>query len=111
MMSFAQLPDSFWGYTLETIVYILNNVPSKSISEFGDAQHGLEQKLKKLEYRSKLCLFVVFPKKSRGGLFYDSQENIVFVSKNATFLEEEHNKDPQPCSKLLLNAISESAID
>ncbi|KAL0559430.1 hypothetical protein IC582_004040 [Cucumis melo] len=32
MMSFAQLPDSFWGYALETVIYILNNVPSKSVS-------------------------------------------------------------------------------
>ncbi|TYK18765.1 gag/pol protein [Cucumis melo var. makuwa] len=56
MMSFAQLPNSFWGYALETTIYILNNVPSKSVSEtsyeiwkgckgvyvtlgFGDVQH------------------------------------------------------------------------
>ncbi|KAA0051182.1 gag/pol protein [Cucumis melo var. makuwa] len=33
MMNFAQLPDSFWGYALETAIYVLNNVPSKSVSE------------------------------------------------------------------------------
>ncbi|KAA0062900.1 gag/pol protein [Cucumis melo var. makuwa] len=33
MMIFAQLSDSFWGYALETAIYILNNVPSKSVSE------------------------------------------------------------------------------
>ncbi|KAA0061337.1 gag/pol protein [Cucumis melo var. makuwa] len=33
MMSFARLPDSFWGYALETSIYILNNVPSKSVSK------------------------------------------------------------------------------
>ncbi|KAA0059674.1 retrovirus-related pol polyprotein from transposon tnt 1-94 [Cucumis melo var. makuwa] len=33
MMSLAQLPDSFWGYALETTIYILNNVLSKSVSE------------------------------------------------------------------------------
>ncbi|KAA0052874.1 gag/pol protein [Cucumis melo var. makuwa] len=33
IMSFSQLPYSFWGYTLETAIYILNNVPSKSVSE------------------------------------------------------------------------------
>ncbi|TYK27531.1 gag/pol protein [Cucumis melo var. makuwa] len=33
MMSFAQLPDSFSGYALEIVVHILNNVPSKSVSE------------------------------------------------------------------------------
>ena len=31
MMSYSDLPDSFWGYTLETSVYILNLVPSKSV--------------------------------------------------------------------------------
>jgi len=30
MMSYSDLPDSFWQYTLETVVYILNLVPSKS---------------------------------------------------------------------------------
>ncbi|KAA0062998.1 putative retrotransposon protein [Cucumis melo var. makuwa] len=33
MMSFAQLPYSFWGCALEIAIYILNNVPSKSVSE------------------------------------------------------------------------------
>ena len=33
MMSYAQLPDSFWGYAVDTTMYILNNVPSKSVSE------------------------------------------------------------------------------
>ena len=31
MMGKADLPKSFWGYALETVVYILNRVPSKSI--------------------------------------------------------------------------------
>ena len=32
MMSFIQLPDLFWGYVVETAAYILNMVPSKSVS-------------------------------------------------------------------------------
>ena len=31
MMGKADLPKSFWGYALETVVYILNRVPSKSV--------------------------------------------------------------------------------
>ena len=31
MMSYSELPNSFWGYALETVVYILNMVPSKSV--------------------------------------------------------------------------------
>ena len=32
MMSYASLPDFFWGYTLETTQYILNLVPTKAVS-------------------------------------------------------------------------------
>ena len=31
MMSNSELPKSFWGYALETVVYILNKVSSKSV--------------------------------------------------------------------------------
>ena len=31
MMSLADLPKSFWGYALETAVYVLNRVPSNSV--------------------------------------------------------------------------------
>ena len=97
MMSFAQLPDSFWEYVVVTTTYILNMVPSKSVSEtpyelwkgckgslrhfriWGCPAHVLLQNPKKLERRSKLCIFVGYPRETRGGLFYDSQENRVFV--------------------------------
>ena len=71
----------------------------------------LVQNPKKLEHRSKLCFFIGYPKESRGGLFYDPQENKIFVSTNATFLEEDHIRDHQPRSKLVLKEISKSAID
>ena len=32
MMSYASLLDSFWGFAVETAVYILNCVPSKSVA-------------------------------------------------------------------------------
>ena len=32
MMSYASLPNYFWGYALETAQYIMNLVPSKVIS-------------------------------------------------------------------------------
>ena len=31
MFSYSSLPSSFWGYALETAMYILNVVPSKSV--------------------------------------------------------------------------------
>ena len=33
MLSYSSLPESFWGYALETAAYILNLVPSKSVSK------------------------------------------------------------------------------
>ena len=33
MLSYSSLPESFWGYALETVAYILNLVPSKSVSK------------------------------------------------------------------------------
>ncbi|KAA0062742.1 gag/pol protein [Cucumis melo var. makuwa] len=129
MLSFAQLSDSFLGYALETTIYILNNVPSKSFSErphelwkgrkgslhhfriWGCLAHVLVQNPKKLEHHSKLCLFVGYPKESKGGLFYDPQENKVFVSTNATFLEEDHIRNHQTRSKLVLEEISMTSTD
>ncbi|TYK15887.1 gag/pol protein [Cucumis melo var. makuwa] len=129
MMTFAQFPDSFWGYALETAIYILNNVPSKTVSEtpyelwkgrkgslryfriWGCPAHVLVQNPKKLEHHSKLCLFVGYPKESKGVLFYDPQENKVFVSTNAPFLEEDHIRNHQACSKLVLEEISNNATN
>ena len=31
MMSLADLPKSFWGYALETAVYVINRIPSDSV--------------------------------------------------------------------------------
>ena len=123
MMSYAHLPSSFWGYAVETAVYILNSVPSKSVSEtpfelwkgrkgslchfriWGCPTHLLVTNPKKLDSRSKLCLFVGYPKETRGGLFYDPKEDKVFVSKNATFLEEDHIRDHKPRSKVVLSEL------
>ncbi|TYK05842.1 gag/pol protein [Cucumis melo var. makuwa] len=96
MMIFAQLSDSFWGYALETAIYILNNVPSKSVSE---TPYELWKGRKG------------YPKESKGGLLYDPQENKIFVSTNATFLEEDHIQNHQTRSKLVLEEISKSITD
>ncbi|KAA0051846.1 retrotransposon protein, putative, Ty1-copia subclass [Cucumis melo var. makuwa] len=85
MMSYTHLPNSFWGYAMQTAVYILNCVPSKSISE---------TPLKLWNGRKG------YPKGTRGGYFYDSKDNKVLVSTNATFLEEEHIREHKPRSKI-----------
>ncbi|TYK08875.1 gag/pol protein [Cucumis melo var. makuwa] len=127
MMSYAQLPSSFWGYAVETAVHILNNVSLKSVSEtpfelwrerkpslshfriWVCPVHVLVTNHKKLEPRSRLCQFVGYPKETRGGLFFDPQENRVFISTNATFLEEDHMRDHKPRSKLVLNETTDES--
>ncbi|TYK16300.1 gag/pol protein [Cucumis melo var. makuwa] len=97
MMSYAQLPSSFWGYTVETAVHILNNVPSKSVSEtpfelwrgykpslshfriWGCQTYVLVTNPKKLEPRSRLCQFV------------------------------DHKRDHKPRSKLVLNEATDES--
>ncbi|KAL0400385.1 UNVERIFIED_CONTAM: hypothetical protein Sradi_2381800, partial [Sesamum radiatum] len=81
MMSFTELPPSFWGYAVETAAKLLNIAPSK---------------------------FIEYLKETAGYYFYDPAEQKIFISKNAIFLEkgfpsdsrhdealiEESNKEP-----------------
>ena len=52
-----------------------------------------------------MCLFVGYPKKTRGGFFYSPEENKVFVSTNATFLEEDYMREFKPRSKVVLEEL------
>ena len=76
MLSYSTLPISFWGYALQTAMYILNDVPSKSVPQtphelwtgrkpslqhlriFGCPAHVLKGKTEKMESRSETCIFV-----------------------------------------------------
>ena len=117
-MSYASLPDSFWGYALETTQYILNLVPSKVVSTtpnelwFGRKPslghvwicsrptHVLKRDTSKLEVRTDVCLFVGYPKGTKGYLFYDPQDQRVIVSTNTRFLEEDDMMENKPGPKL-----------
>ena len=88
-MCFMDLPISFCGYALEATAYVLNKVPSKSVSstpyeiwkeERSNLKHlkiwGCPAYVKnidghKLDARSEICKFVVYPKKSIGYYFYN----------------------------------------
>ena len=64
-----------------------------------------------MEFCSKLCLFVGYPKGTRGGYFYDPKANKVFVSTNSTFLEEDHVRERKSRSKIVLNELSNETIE
>ena len=128
MFSYSSLPISFWGYALQTAVYVLNLVPFKSVPKtplelwngckpslrhihiWGCPAHVLKGKTGKLEPRSELCLFVGYPKGTRGGLFYSPEEKKVFVSTNAIFLEHDYMTNYKPRSKVIIEELSTDEI-
>ncbi|RVW44912.1 Retrovirus-related Pol polyprotein from transposon TNT 1-94 [Vitis vinifera] len=123
MMSYSSLPPHFGDMHYKTAVYILNIVPSKSIPNtplelwngrkpslrhiriWGCPAHVLKGKTGKLEPRSEVCMFVGYPKGTREGMFYSAQDNKVFVSTNATFLEYNYMADFKPRSKVVLEEL------
>ncbi|KAL0394470.1 UNVERIFIED_CONTAM: hypothetical protein Slati_4413200 [Sesamum latifolium] len=123
MMSFTELPPSFWGHALETTVKLLNILPSKSIPQTPyEIWHGKPASYKylrvwgspayvkrlvgdKLDSRSSLCRFIGYPKETAGYYFYDPAEQKVFVSRNAMFLEKGFPSDNQ-CNEVLIEESS-----
>ena len=123
MMSYSSLPISFWGYSLQNVVYILNVVSSKSIQKtplklwnghkpslrhfriWGCPAHVIKGKTRKLEPYTEVCMFIGYPKGTRGGLFYSPLDKKVFVSTNATFLENDYMTNFKPHSKVVLEEL------
>ena len=84
MMSQTYLPISFWRYALETAAFILNRVPSKSVEKipyklsngkcpslsflkiWGCDAYVKLQVSDKLAAKSDKCLFVGYPKETKG---------------------------------------------
>ena len=58
-----------------------------------------------MESRLEVCLFIGYPKGTRGGLFYSSSEKKVIVSTNAKFLEEDYVNNFKPKSKVILEEL------
>ena len=59
----------------------------------------------KLEARSEVCLFVGYPKGTRGYLFYDPKEQRVLVSTNVRFLKQYYMPDNRPRYKVILDEL------
>ena len=99
----------------------MNVVPSKTVQKtpmelwcgrkpslryfriWGYPAHVLSRgKIGKLDSRTKVCLFIGYPRGTRGGIFYNPRDKKVFVSTHATFLEHEYINDFKPRSKVLV---------
>ena len=108
MMSYTNLPTLLWGFALQTTTYILNCIPSKSVSTTPyDIWHGKAPsfkhvkiwgcpayikrlKIDKLEARSIQGRFIGYPKDILGYYFYlFTEQVVVVVSRDAIFLEKE----------------------
>jgi hypothetical protein len=107
MMSPSDLSISFWGYALETAVFILNRAPSKSLETTPyELWHGKKPMLSflrvwgceayvkklqpnKLESKSEKCIFVGYPRETLGYTFSQPTKVKTFVAKTGIFLEKE----------------------
>ena len=65
--------------------------------------------LEKLAPKSKKCIFVGYPKETRGYYFYNRSENKVFVTWSDVFLEKIISKGNSG-SKVLLEEVKEPQI-
>ncbi|KAL0411115.1 UNVERIFIED_CONTAM: Retrovirus-related Pol polyprotein from transposon RE2 [Sesamum latifolium] len=102
MMSFTELPPSFWGYALERAAKLLNIAPSKSVPQTPyEIWHG-----KPASYK-----FVGYPKETAGYYFYDPIEKKIFVSRNAVFLEKSFPSDNRRDEVLIEESSGEPQLD
>ncbi|KAI5405545.1 hypothetical protein KIW84_052365 [Lathyrus oleraceus] len=113
-------------YVLTLPTYTLNRVPSKKVEKTpyeiwsGKKPHmsymkiwGCEVYVKrqistKLEPKSDKCLFVGYPKETRGYYFYNPSEGKVFVARTGVFLENDFISKGISGRKIELEEIQES---
>jgi hypothetical protein len=126
MMSQIDLLLSFWGYALETAMFTLNRVPTKSIErtpyEIWTEKHPILSFLKvwgcepyvkrllsgKLTLKSDKYFFVGYLRKSKGYYFYNKAGGKVFVALNGVFMEKEFLSKGVSGSKVQLEEIQET---
>ena len=65
------------------------------------------QILDKLAPKSNKCLFMGYPKETKGYYFYNASENKVFVARNGVFMEREHISKGTSGSRVQLEEIQE----
>ena len=124
-MGFASLSISFWRYALETVCFILNKMPSKSVDKtpyeiwtghkpvlshlriWGCPAYVKHLKIDKLGSKSDRCLFVGYPKKTKGYYFYLTVEQKMFVSSRAVFLKKEFLSEEANACKIELDEVHE----
>ena len=128
MMSRTDLPISFWGYALEIAAFLLNRIPSKEVEKtpyelwtrkrpglsflkiWGCEAYVKRQASNKLASKFDKCLFVGYPKETKGYYFYIPSENKVFIAHNGVFLEREFISKRVSGSKTSLEEVQEPQV-
>ena len=59
-----------------------------------------------MEPKTEVCVFIGYPKGTKGGMFYNPKEKKVIVSTNAKFQETDFLTKHIPRSKLVLQELS-----
>ena len=90
---------------METAAFILNRGPSKAVEKtpyeiwngkppsfsflkiWGCEAYVKRQISDKLAPKSDKCLFIGYPKETKGYYFYNASENKVFIDRNGVFME------------------------
>ena len=128
MMSRTDLPISLWGYASETVVFLLNRIPSKEVEKtpyelwigkrpglsflkiWGCKAYVKCQASDKLAFKFYKCSFVGYPKETKGYYFYIPSENKVFVARNGVFLGREFISKRVSGSKTSLEEVQEPQV-
>jgi hypothetical protein len=61
-----------------------------------------------LEPKKEVCLFVVYPKGTRGQLFYNPEDRKVFAITNAKFLEDNYMNNYKSKNRVVLELMSDA---
>ena len=96
MLRFKSLQNKFWGLVLSCVAYIVNSVPTKTLTNITPKEawsykkphigyfkvfvciawaHIPNEKRKKLEPKSHKCLFMGYSEESKAYRLYDSTTN------------------------------------
>jgi len=134
MMAQANLDMSYWGDALLTAAYVLNRMPSKSVSStpyelwtqrkpnlsnlrpWGCAAyvHNTKSEFGKLGPKGKKCVFLRYCEHSKGYVFADLEEGskrAEFDSRDAIFLENEFPRKENVNTGVSFYEMSESQVD
>jgi len=131
MLSQSGLPKSFWGEAVSTANYVINRSPSAALSNitpyealnkrkpnvghfrvFGCVtySHIPDEMRRKLDFKSKRCVFVGYGNTTKGYRLYDFVAKRVFYSRNLFFDESQFLKFEKEHESLDINANGDSVI-